>query len=97
MRRFVWVWLAVALAGCEAGGDGNALGLCSAVCRCEHPLPGQQQACVEACVQGGEADEVSGACEECIFENASACEDLQTKCDATCSSPRPPPGGPEDL
>ena len=97
--RFVWVWLAVALAGCESGAAGNELGLCSAVCRCESQLPGQQQACVDECVQEAELALLSSACERCVFENSSSCEDLMTKCEDPCSPPRPlpEPGGPEDL
>ncbi len=105
MRRLSWVCLVVAaLAGCDAGGGGNALGLCSAVCHCVAPgLPGQQQACVDECVAEGGIDDTSAACEECVFENASSCGDLLTRCAQPCSRPQPVPdtsdrgAGPDDL
>ncbi len=94
MRRLAWVCIAIAIAfaGCEASGQGNALGLCSAVCHCVAPgLPGQQRACVDECVADGDVGEVSSACEECVFENSSSCDDLLTRCEQPCSRPMPIP------
>ncbi|HSK04266.1 MAG TPA: hypothetical protein VK932_23595 [Kofleriaceae bacterium] len=104
MRRLSWVVLVLAaLAGCDAAGSGNALGLCSTVCRCLAPgLPGQQQECVDECAAGAGVQNVTAACEECVFENASSCDDLLTRCEQPCSRPQPlpdtgAPGGSDDL
>jgi hypothetical protein len=93
MSRFVRVCLAIALAGCETGGAGNALGLCSTVCRCLEQLPSQQRACVDECLAQGVVDEAPAACEACVFEHASSCEDLLTRCEDPCS-PQPVPDDP---
>jgi hypothetical protein len=97
--RFAWVYLAVALAGCETGPGGNDLGVCSAVCRCAAPpLPGQQRTCVDECL--GEIDllVVPTACEECVFANSSSCPHLIDTCfgntgPCRISQPDPTPGG----
>lgn len=83
MRRFVWVWLAgaLALAGCDAGGQGNQLGVCSTVCRCAAgALPGQQRTCVTECLGDVDVARVPQACVECVFENADSCTDLTAVC-----------------
>ncbi len=96
MSRLVWVCLAIALAGCQTGGAGNALGLCTAVCRCaEGQLPSQQRACVEQCVSQSDVREAPLACEECVFENDSSCRDLIQVCfdfNGPCNQPGPDPG-----
>jgi hypothetical protein len=93
MRRFVWVCLAIALVGCEAGGGvRNALGLCSTVCRCAAGLPGQQQACVDECVDEIDTVAIPSACERCVFQNASSCTDLFETCfDGGPCDPDPEP------
>jgi hypothetical protein len=61
-------------------------------------LPGQQRACVDECVDELSVVNLSSACEACVFENSSSCEDLLTKCDDPCSNPRPiPQDGTVDL
>jgi hypothetical protein len=93
MRRLARVCLALAaLAGCDAGDGGNALGLCSVLCNCIAPgLPGLQQACVDECVAAPIVRNAPAECEECVFENASSCDDLQTRCAQPCSQPQPVP------
>jgi hypothetical protein len=94
MSRLVWVCLAIALAGCEAGGAGNARGLCTAVCRCvaEGALPNQQRECVEECVADIDIAQVAPTCEECVFEHSRSCNDLFEVCifGGACSDPDPP-------
>lgn len=97
MRRFAWVGLAIALAGCEPGAAGNELGLCSAVCRCTNGLPGQQRACVDTCVAEAELEQLSSACVECVFESSASCTDLVSACfdGGPCSAPGSPPIEPD--
>ncbi len=92
-RRLAWVVLVLAaLAGCDAAGSGNAHGLSSVLCHCLAPgLPGQQQACVDECVVGAGIQNAPAACEECLFENASSCDDLLTRCAQSCRQPQPVP------
>jgi hypothetical protein len=82
MTRIAWVWLAaaLALAGCEAGGEGNALGICSTVCRCLTGLPGEQEMCVDECVAEEVVADVTSACERCVFQNAGVCTNLFVAC-----------------
>jgi hypothetical protein len=93
MRRLAWVVLVLAaLAGCDAGGGGNALGLCSALCHCLAPgLPWQEPECVDECAAGAGVQYAPAACEVCVFENASSCDDLLTRCAQPCSRPQPVP------
>jgi hypothetical protein len=78
------------LVGCHPTQESDTDGVCTVVCRCFSPLPGEQQQCVAECEK---QEMASDACAECVYERETSCSELLGTCQSLCNPPQPQPGG----
>jgi len=98
MRWIAWgSWLVLCLAACERSDEGQALAVCSVLCRCEAPpLPAIQDECTEECVGDIGQFQLPQQCLDCVIGNADRCNNIENLCEDECNidtEPPPPTGG----
>jgi hypothetical protein len=94
MRGIVTL-LFVGAAACHGDPTSLRKDACTVVCRCVSPLPGEQAACDDACVDGQLLpDDLSDDCVDAVFRNEASCGALIAAFPTACS--RPPTNGGED-
>jgi hypothetical protein len=89
MRGLVGLFIFVL--GCHAQPGEETQDVCTVICRCQTPLPGEQAMCVDACVSAAPMD-LPDTCVTCVFEHETSCADLETTCQPLCQTQRPPTG-----
>jgi hypothetical protein len=92
--RWLAAWLTVALtgwlAGCTETVAGDALDVCTPLCRCsDAPLPGEQRDCMATCTAQFVAHPLAAPCVTCVVDHAARCPGLLDDCGPVCTQATP--------